>query len=196
MGAVWCDYIPATTATDDDLYLFFTYLGGVGNSNDADILWFMPYYLQAEVELGYPAYHPAYLDDLLLYAEVPFGDIYPEGFDRTYDPTAMVDIADWVAGDGSELLLVYGGFVPWTAGQFDLGDATDSYKLTVAGGNHGAAITELAPGERDQALAALEDWTGVVPDLGRAARPGPPPRYLPLLRARPPVQRKPARHGG
>ncbi len=183
-GSQACSYIPSTSASDDELYDFFAWIDGIDGSSDQNIQFFLPYYFQCEVELGYPDYHADYLDDLLVYSEPPLDGIYPEGFDRTYDPTAMTDIADWVASEGNRLLFVYGEYDPWTVGKFELGDATDSYLLTVAQGSHYASIRDLAADDRNLALDALEEWTGVTPDTGRLRAGGRPPRHLPPMLGR------------
>ena len=104
------------------------------------------------------------------------------------DGAAMADIDQWVRSEGNRLLFIYGQWDPWTAGQFELGDATDSLTVTQPMGNHGARITRLEPAERDAALARLADWTGVPPKLPMA-RSGPSlradvssPRVPPALR--------------
>ncbi len=181
MDSAWCDYIPTASSSDADIYEFFGYLGGVGGSTDDSYMRFMPYYFQAEVELGYPGYHAAYMDDLLIYDEVAQGEIYPEGVTIEYDPTVMEDIAYWVDTEGSELMFIYGEYDPWTAGEFELGGAVDSYKYEVAGGNHGASILQLVESDLNAALANLESWTGVTPVIPeeRSARVDEVPRLLP-----------------
>ena len=184
MHADWCDYIPTAGSSDADIYEFFNYGGGVDGSSDASYMRFMPYYFQAEVELGEPDYEAAHMEDLLIHGdgEVPLDDIFPAGVAREYDPTAMVDIADWVDADGSELMFIYGEYDPWTAGEFELGGAVDSYKYEVAHGNHGASILQLGESDLSAALANLESWTGVtpvVPDDRDARVDAEPPRLLP-----------------
>ena len=107
------------------------------------------------------------------------------GIDFEFDEHAMGDIADWVATEGSELMFIYGEYDPWTAGAFDLGNARDSFRLFVAGGNHGADIEQLSADDRELAFAALERWTGVKPSAARRASTEPAPprdRLLPLPR--------------
>ncbi len=91
---------------------------------------------------------------------------------------------DGVASDGSELMFIYGEYDPWTMGEFDLDDAVDSYKYTVARANHGASILDLDASARSDALAILEGWTGVtlvIPD-SKAAIGAKVPRLLPPVR--------------
>ncbi len=73
----------------------------------------------------------------------------------------MVDIQSWVSTQGQSLLFIYGGRDPWTATAFDLGSAQDSFILTVATGNHGSLIGDLAPADLATAVAAVGRWSGV-----------------------------------
>lgn len=79
------------------------------------------------------------------------------------DPAAMLDVAAWLAIEGTRMMFVYGENDPYTAAAFELGDATDSFVFTVPLGNHGADILQLPGSDRKQALAALQAWTGVKP---------------------------------
>ena len=77
----------------------------------------------------------------------------------------MPDIESWVANEGERLLFLYGEFDPWTAGAFELGDATDSLKVVVPQGTHLSALAELPEDELAQVTEALERWTGVQPEF-------------------------------
>lgn len=62
-----CASIPATTATDDEVWTFFDQINGPFLWSDRFILRYEPYYWQAAVQLGYPAYAEDNVSDLLLY---------------------------------------------------------------------------------------------------------------------------------
>ncbi len=177
-----CGLIPTSLATDAEAYTFLDEVSSVGEMSDDQLTRYMPYYFQTQVELGYPGYgEPPHLADLLLYPDTTIDAVYPGGYDRTFDPNAMTDIDDWVETEGSELMFIYGEYDPWTAGQFELGDATDSYKLFVPEGNHGSSIYGLPTADRETALAALERWSGVTIDRSARRAPRAPrtERYLP-----------------
>ncbi len=61
------------------------------------------------------------------------------------------------------MLFIYGEDDPCSAAMFELGGATDAYRFTVPGGNHGASISDLPDGPRTTALAAIAAWSGVAP---------------------------------
>ena len=92
--------------------------------------------------------------------------------------------------EGERLLFIYGEHDPWTAARYALGGATDSLSLTMPAGNHGSVIAGLDPADQAAAVAKLEAWTGVTPNLfrqtARAWQPRPTPPRIPtaLLRVR------------
>jgi hypothetical protein len=165
LDASVCPYVPAAGATASELYYFLEGQAGMltGVSDDS-CAFFMPYYYQAATQLGEAALAEGHLADLLLHpgSYGPAAYISPE-IPVTFDPAVMVDVDTWVRTSGSQLLLVYGENDPWSAGAFELGDAVDSYRYYVAGGNHGSGILDLAPAERDAATAALRRWAGLAP---------------------------------
>jgi hypothetical protein len=193
-GVDVCELLPGKSALDDELWEMHVALGALDYYSDADIEAYMPYYYQAEAELGYPGLVDDHLADLLETQELE-RDYLPAGVTVTYDPGAMEDIDGWVQSEGERLLFVYGEHDPWTGGAFELGGAEDSFRLTAPGLNHGASIGDLVAADQEIALGALERWTGVsIEASGRArtavrdrlAEEPPPPRgrMLPRPRAR------------
>jgi hypothetical protein len=181
-----CDTIPDPSATDDELYDFLDHgvpanpLSGYG---DDDIEYYLPYYYQASVQLGYPKIDESNAAGLLDHPGTDVAPTYTPGLSPVWDEAAaMDDVAAWMRTDAAHILLVYGEYDPWSAGQFELGNATDSFKLVVAMGNHGSKISALDSGDQATALAALRRWAGVSaiakPTLD-AAEPTEMPRLRP-----------------
>jgi hypothetical protein len=157
-----CAGIPAASATDDEVYSFLEQVSGVSFYADFVIGYFEPYFYQAAAELGYPSVPFDHIADLLEFETIDvMPSLLPSGVTVTHDPAAMDDVQSWVSTQGSELLFVYGEYDPWSGGAFELGQASDSFRLVVPQGNHGAGIGDLAPEDRTIALDALERWTGV-----------------------------------
>lgn len=73
----------------------------------------------------------------------------------------MMDVEAWLSREGQRLMFIYGTFDPWAARPFELGQARDSFRFFVDGGNHHAGLESLAPGEHAVAMNALERWLGV-----------------------------------
>jgi len=162
-GVGLCQQLPPTTASDEDLWQFLSTVSPPSDNSDASIDAFEPYYYQAYAQLGFPDTGGDYLAPHVEYGDEDYVGALPPVV-PTYDGgAAMQDIDQWVRTDGAQLLFVYGEWDPWTGGQFELGDARDSLRLTVAQGSHAAQIGGLASADREAALGRLAAWTGVTP---------------------------------
>ena len=157
--ASFCSDIPDAQATDADVFAFLDFIATVSYYSDYVLDLFGPYYVQAAAQLGYPAIDTTNTSDLLNFPNIDIDSYLPAGVSVTFDATAMTDIADWVQTDGSELLFIYGENDPWSAGEYAIGNAVDTYVLYVAGGNHSSKITTLGSVDQAVALDALERWT-------------------------------------
>ena len=169
-GVNVCDDVPATGASDDELFAFLDRISPVSDNADARIAQFDAYYYQAYAQLGYPDGGAAYLDPYAVYSDADYAGALPTTSPAYDGGAAMSDIDQFVQGQGDRLLFIYGEWDPWTGGQYELGGATDSLRLTQAQGTHGARITRLAAGDMQAALDKLEAWTGVTPRLPASAR--------------------------
>lgn len=165
-GETFCSRIPAVAASDDVIFDFLVTVVPIWWAGDAMLDLFDSYFYQAQYQLGFPSLDTTNIDDLLQtdWISLESGLVPPGATPPTWDPASMIDIADWVASQGSELLFIYGENDTWTAGMFDLGQAVDSKIYVVPGGTHGASIADLSSADRAEAYAILEHWTGVEPD--------------------------------
>ncbi|MES4906340.1 MULTISPECIES: aminopeptidase [unclassified Streptomyces] len=164
-----CADVPAPTASTDELYAFIDDISGFAAYTDQGLQTYTPYYYQAGTELGSPAFDTPHLDGLLRYPGIYTPRSYvPREIPMRFRPNAMRDIDSWVRHDARRMLFVYGQNDPWGAERFRLGKGSrDSYVYTVAGGNHGSNIAQLAADEKAKATAAVQRWAGVEP----AAKP-------------------------
>lgn len=168
-GLSECADVPAPTASTDELYTFIDDISGFSAYTDQGLEPYTPYYYQAGTELGAPEFDTPHLDGLLRYPGTYVPRSYvPRDIPMRFRPAAMRDIDSWVRHDARRMLFVYGQNDPWGAERFRLGKgAEDAYVYTVAGGNHGSNIGQLAADEKAKATAAVQRWAGVKP----AARP-------------------------
>lgn len=167
-----CAEIPAADASDADVWAFLGRITPPWFWSDLLVRAYEPYYWQAAVELGYPAYDEANLEGLLVYPGIDVAASYVEpgpGKQPTFDADAMPEIAEWLDSSGSQILFVYGENDPYTAAAFDP-SAADTVKYVAPGGNHGSRILDLPAADQADALAALATWTGVSPQIPRSRR--------------------------
>ncbi|MFH0901986.1 MAG: S28 family serine protease [Pseudomonadota bacterium] len=155
-----CAGVPDGEASNYDVLAFFWSNSMFYLYADQMITMFLPYFYQTVTELGYPASRTEHLAGLLQYDDtsgIP-PDLLPPGVDPVFDPEAMRDIGDWVAGQGKSIMFIYGEYDPWTAGMFRLGQAVDSYSFTVPHGNHSSVIDMLPEPQQSEALQILRRW--------------------------------------
>lgn len=163
-----CSAIPSSTASVDDLFAFFDGANSFSDYSDDDFAYYAPYYYQAATQLGAPAADDTAIVDLLAHrATYTVATYAPKNVPIAFDAAAMPDIASWVSTQGTRIIFVYGEFDPWSAGRFDLGAATDSYRFIAAGRNHGAVLGQLTSAEQQTAVETLERWLDAkVPSFG------------------------------
>jgi hypothetical protein len=160
--ATGCNAIPATTATDAQVYAFLDGTVQLESYGDEQVSYFTPYYYQAATELGAPAAKDAHLLSLLKHRETYNLDTYLPASERPshLDAQAMVDIQTWVKTEGKGIMFIYGEYDPWSAGAFELGAASGSYAFVAPQDNHGASIGSLGAADQDKALTVLAGWMG------------------------------------
>ncbi|MET8182927.1 aminopeptidase [Streptomyces sp. NPDC005336] len=167
-----CADVPAPTASTDELYRFIDDISGFSAYTDQGLATYTPYYYQAGTELGSPDFRTPHLKGLLRYPGIYTPRSYvPRDIPMRFRPAAMRDVDSWVRHDARRMLFVYGQNDPWGAERFRLGNgAKDSYVFTVAGGNHGSNIGQLAAAEKAKATAEVQKWAGVAPTAKPLAR--------------------------
>ncbi len=155
--------IPGTTATDEALFDALDYEVGISSFSDQGLAPYTAYYYQAAAELGWPQPYEKHLGTLIHFPATDTGEVYsPPGIPFEFRPEAMPDIQTWVSTQGQRLMFIYGSYDPWTAAAYTLGNAQDSYLYTVAGGNHGARISQLPAEQQAEAKATLNRWMGIA----------------------------------
>jgi PS-10 peptidase S37 len=160
-----CTTLPGTTDSDAVLYKFLHDTSPVAAYNDTNIEYYEAYTYQMYSQLGYPAATPDYLSPYLTYKAADYRGELPEGSQPLYSRNWMVDIEDNVAKNVDQLVLIYGGWDPWTGGALLTGSYAKKY--VVDHGNHKVKINDLAQDKRDAALANVAAWTGVTPVVRR-----------------------------
>lgn len=167
-----CASIPATSASDQELFDFLLAWGPLSAMSDDERDRYEPYYYQAITQFGYPRLLTGHLADLLRYDPNDYRVYVSQWPRQPFDPSLMWDIAGFVALQSRNVMMIYGDIDPWTAAAFFLPrSASRGTRLfMVPGGNHGSDLPSLSEADRKEAYALLERWTGV--------KPSEPPRML------------------
>ncbi|MCP2341905.1 S28 family serine protease [Actinomadura rupiterrae] len=186
-----CASLPATNASDDDIYKVFNDVSDVSSYSDQSLGAFIPYYYQAGTQLGWPSPKFPNLHDLLRYESSYVPRTYvPRDIPMRFDNgKAMRDIDSWVRGSANHMLFLYGANDPWGSKPFRLGKGSrDSAVYVAPGMNHsGRLIAKLPDAQRAKAIADLQRWAGVAPSMKATFAVPTPMGEDPTLAQRPPL---------
>jgi hypothetical protein len=153
--------IPGPNATYDQMLAHLALVSGIDGSSDRNRYFYRPYVYQAFTEIGYPARSWPHLEDLLAYLPISLHQEYgfPPDLRLEYNYLSIPDILQWVQTQGNNIVLLYGGADPWTAGAIELTGQTNAIKLIKPGGSHRVRLADFS--ERNQVLATLGQWVGL-----------------------------------
>ncbi|MFI7409982.1 S28 family serine protease [Streptomyces sp. NPDC049627] len=150
--------VPGPHATTDELYTWLDRTAGLPLYADSTARNYIPYWYQLGTQLGYLSLPTSHLDGLLRHpGAVEPRSFVPRDIPLPFDSAAMPDVDRWVRRRGSRLLFVNGTMDPSVAEPFRPG-GPDSRVLWVPGGNHHVTLGQLAPADRDEAIATLTRW--------------------------------------
>ena len=156
-----CAGVPATTATDAELYDWIDAVASWSFYTDQGLEYYWPYYYQAATQLGWPSLRFDHLRNLRRYpALYTANSSLPAELRRPHNPLPMIDVDLWVRTLSQRMMFVYGENDPWGAERF-VPSRRDSALYVAPGANHGATISRLAPADAAEATATLRRWAGV-----------------------------------
>ena len=152
-----CHTLPPVDASADALWNWLEKTNAIGD--DEQIKTFVPYYYQANTELGGSADRLDLIADLLKhpYSAIMYG---PKNIPQVYSDDVMRDMEHWLKTESQGIMYVYGENDPWTAGMFPYRPEADSYRFTVPKGNHSSKFTDLLDEPRKQFVDVLNRWLG------------------------------------
>ncbi|GIE88237.1 tripeptidyl aminopeptidase [Actinoplanes regularis] len=160
-SAADCATVPASTATDDELYDWIDGVAGWSFYTDQGLEPYWPYYYQAAGQLGWPSLRFEHLRGLRAYPGLyTANSSLPAELRRAYNPVPMLDVDLWVRTASERMLFIYGQNDPWSAERFTP-SRHDSALYVAPGANHGANIAKLTAADAAEATAMLRRWAGV-----------------------------------
>ncbi len=137
---------------------FLTSLAALEDYTDEKLNQFMPYFYQAATQLGGPDNYTAHLEPLRLF-EFRVEQYTPKGVALPYSNAAMLDVENWLRQEADQVVMIYGAFDPWTAGEMPTSNTGKFVKkYFVPKGNHGAKYINLVPEERSEVVEILKGW--------------------------------------
>lgn len=152
-----CAAIPSVGTASEQLD-FLNLHSPIEGYEDSQLIPFQPYFVQAATQLGGPATDRRHLTSFLKFPML-LDQYLPKGVSFRFDPSAMLDIQDWVKNQADDLILVYGEFDPWTAGAFPQSNSGQTVQRFIQpGGNHSAKFVTLEDADRTQVVGLLSGW--------------------------------------
>ncbi|MCJ8269380.1 MAG: hypothetical protein MJK04_08255, partial [Psychrosphaera sp.] len=136
-----------------DKYIWFN-----GNNRE-NLLYSAAFYVDIYNEAGYFGFKTDHLADLMNYPNITSMDFTPEEGKRTYDPSKMQDMTDWLTNQGEHIIYVYGGIDPYTQAGIMPIDGLESFAAINPDASHEVNISGHP--DKDQIHAALASWLGV-----------------------------------
>ena len=172
-----CTQVPEATASDTALYQLLADTGHPAAYGDEALAVYGTQYLyQDHVELGYPIWDHAYLDDLMTYSYEDWSAYLPPGEPLDYDPALPRALETWIEDEAEQILMINGEWDPWAAGVPELAPGRDALSLWVPHGSHwSSSFFTLAADDFQVAYDALRRWAGVTARQARPRRAPPAP---------------------
>lgn len=158
-----CDGIPEPDASYDELLNHLNDVVRLSRITDERTEFMRPYVYQAFTQRGYPERRYDHIADLLVGGSSG-GYFDSLGIELVYRPGTVLDIYQWLQTEGDNIVFLYGGSDPWTAGAIELLGQTNAISIVKDGENHGVRIADLD--DPELVLTRLENWLGIpIPEL-------------------------------
>jgi len=187
-GAYDISLVPDPGLSAQEMYDILEASGALRIYCDEYIDFYEPFYYQMYTELGYYRLIDDHVSHLLVDLEDPsYSYFAPKGVPLNFSPATMQDVHSWLQTEGNNIIYIYGGIDPWTAGAVELTGATNAFKIVQPGANHSVMIGDLD--ERELVYSTLEAWLGVPVrragarlsrDAGHGEVVFPPRKFRPL----------------
>jgi hypothetical protein len=155
-----CSTIPDEEATVQELYQYLEDFGGFPLYSDEYIDFYQPVYYQFYTEQGYYRLINDHLESLLLGVPEPSYSFFaPKNVDLVFNQDVIPDVINWLQMEGNNIIYVYGGQDPWTAGAISSTGGTNAIKIIEPGVNHYILISGLS--DAGTVYATLSAWLDV-----------------------------------
>jgi hypothetical protein len=163
-----CSTIPGEEATVQELYQYLEEFGGFPLYSDEYLDFYQSVYYQFYTEQGYYRLINDHLEGLLLAVPAPSYSFFtPENADLVFNPDVIPDVINWLQTEGNNIIYIYGGQDPWSAGALSSTGSTNAIKIIEPGVNHYILISGLS--DAGTVYATLSQWLDVK--IGAGAGP-------------------------
>jgi hypothetical protein len=160
----WCHSvkeIPSSNSTNNDIFHYFVKVISPDYFDVVSGRTVMPFFVQAERQLGYYAYNPKPFKDLMQLKNtkgyiaklfIPEDAVFP------YDPYLSIQLQKFLRNKAENILLIYGENDPWTASSAKKGRNKKVIKIIMKNGCHLARINTLTKEQQDLSIGTIKAW--------------------------------------
>ena len=151
--------IPPADANAQVLAAHYNRVGMLYYYSDQGKKRFEPFLYQAFTEMGYYNYDTTAFKQYMKALKNPTNlAICPDGVKIVYNPATMAFIYDFLQYKANHIVYIYGGLDTWSATQIQLIGRTDSIKIVVPQGHHGANVRDFSPEQKELFYSNMERW--------------------------------------
>jgi hypothetical protein len=151
--------IPAPDAPAERMFDHFAATYAVYYYSDQGRKAFEPFQYQAFTEIGYYNYDITDFKPHMKALKNPSNSVLcPPGVKIVYDPAPMAAVYRFLQYEGNRIFYIYGELDPWSATAVPLIGRTDSFKVVVKSGHHGAPVHAFTPAQKELFYSTLERW--------------------------------------
>ena len=153
--------IPSSNATPDELFSHLTDISDPNYFSIEGIKKFQPFFIQAQLELGYYAYN---IRPLKKYLHIKNARHYlkknfiPEDLHIKYHKKTARTVKHFIRRTNKKMIFIYGEFDPWSASAFDIPDKNNFLKVIKPGGSHKTRIENMPDYQKNKILGTLKTW--------------------------------------
>ena len=162
-----CDSIPSNKVLDDYVECLLKN-ADISSFADEGIKEFEAHYYQAQTQSGYYGYKIEPFKKYLHYFKENPSAIFPpkNAPAKPYDSTININVQNFLAEKGNNILYIYGGFDTWTSAGVIVSDKVNSKRYTVPNTSHATARIRNMPADMQaDFVKKIKDIAGLDADV-------------------------------
>jgi hypothetical protein len=152
-----CDDIPDANTSAETLFNHMVEIVDfIQDFTDYGVNFWKPYYFQTTTEIGEIDYPTEHIDDLLQ----PLDPFFEFETTNTFSPEIMMDIANWVKSESTNIIFIYGQDDPWTIAAYEVTGNSNVFKFIAPQTKHEASIENLESVDKVKVHEVIQGWLG------------------------------------
>jgi pimeloyl-ACP methyl ester carboxylesterase len=151
--------IPEPNAPAEKLAAHYNRVGTLYYYSDQGQKQFEPFIYQSFTEMGNYNYDITDFKPYMKTLKEPTNLVLcPEGVKIVYNSATMAFVYNYLQYKADHIVYIYGGLDVWAATQIQLIGRTDSIKIVVPDGHHGAGVRDFSPEQKELFYSNMDKW--------------------------------------